>query len=149
MSNVKLIAAVLTFNTVPAGGLVAMAFHNQHQRQAEIAVSAVDDGSGESEGAPPIYKLENFVVQLKDRDDDHYLSVDLDLQMRESKDLAMVSRRHGRLQEALLAYFADHNAKEMRSGSGRAHMKRDLLARANQVLGGRCRAVFVSNLIVQ
>lgn len=139
--------AVIAINTVSTGGLVAVTLR---QRPAIVAAH----GKSEAESPPgPVLRMEPLIIQLRRTPEDtgeRYLRVAFDLEMKNDADRSLVVSRQGPINDALIGYFSDRTADELRGGAGLAHLKNAVVERLKPIVPGHLpRTVYITDFLIQ
>jgi flagellar FliL protein len=108
------------------------------------------EGAGEEAGAA-IVKLEPIATRLSSPDDgDHYLSVDLDIEVAQQRDKDAVAGRLTQMRDATLSFLADRSTDDLRSSGALQSFKQQLLQRLEAAVPGRrLKAIYITNLVMQ
>jgi flagellar basal body-associated protein FliL len=122
--------------------LVLFAVHLARGRRAPAATIAPEPP------AHPTVPLAGSLVHLLRGETDsaeRHASIQLD-----RKDLAMVAQHMPMMREAVLSYFSDRTAREIKAPGSLARIKEDLLPRLNRALPApRVRALYITQIVVQ
>jgi flagellar basal body-associated protein FliL len=127
--------------------LVLFAVHLARGRRAPAATIAPEPP------AHPTVPLAGSLVHLLRGETDsaeRHASIQLDLELEDRKDLAMVAQHMPMMREAVLSYFSDRTAREIKAPGSLARIKEDLLPRLNRALPApRIRVLYITQIVVQ
>lgn len=101
----------------------------------------------------PVVPLEGTLVHLLRGEGDtfeRHAAVQLDAEVGDERDRAVIVARMTPLREAVLSYFSDRTAAELKAPGSLDRLKRELLPRLNHRLPGpHIRALYVTQFVVQ
>jgi flagellar basal body-associated protein FliL len=140
-----MVLAVIAINTVSTGGLVAVTLR---QRPA-IGAPA----SKESLAPGPMLRMEPLIIQLRRGREDNserYLRIAFDLEMKNDVDRSAYLSRLARVNDALISYFSDQCASDLRGRAGLEHIKEAMASRLKIILPGHMpKMIYVTDYLIQ
>ena len=105
---------------------------------------------------PPIFtRLEQFTVNLQKTDnEDHYLQVEMDLQVGEEKVIEEVKLRMPQIRNAMLLLLSSKTSAELASVEGKQKLSSDIVTQINKIIGAKepkagVVGVFFSSFVIQ
>lgn len=105
---------------------------------------------------PPIFtRLDQFTVNLqKSEGDDHYLQVEIDLQVADDKVIESVKLRMPQIRNALLLLLSSKTSEELASVEGKQKLAADIVAQINKIIGAKdpkagVLGVYFSSFVIQ
>lgn len=105
---------------------------------------------------PPIFtRLEPFTVNLQKTDgDDHYLQVEMDLQVADNKAIDNIKLRMPQIRNALLLLLSSKSPEELASVEGKQKLSADIVAQINKIIGAKepktgVLGVYFSSFVIQ
>jgi flagellar basal body-associated protein FliL len=146
LSHNQTAIVLLAMNSAPLGLAVYTA---DHAGRLGSAVAGPPSGR-----AAPVLPMESLVVHLRpDPDDDQaerYATLEFDLELMRDEDRKEIIRRTSQIREAVLGYFLDHTAAQLKGRGGMARMKEDLVARINRrTMGPKISNLYFVQFLVQ
>src|SRR5205814_2211312 len=100
-----------------------------------------------------VLRMEPLIIQLRRGGEDtgeRYLRVAFDLEMKNESDRSAFLARQTRINDALITYFSDRTAVELRGGSGLDTIKEALVGRLKTVLPGHLpKMVYITDFLIQ
>jgi flagellar basal body-associated protein FliL len=106
-----------------------------------------------TEAAHPTIALEGSLVHLLRGETDtteRHASIQLDLELGAASDRDGVVQKMSSLREAVLSYFSDRTAREVKAPGSLDRIKHELLPRLNRMLPAPAiRAIYITQIIVQ
>jgi len=156
----KVIPLLMIANTLLVGGVLLFVMMKQNP-VAVVGPAAAASGDEEraERGAKqnekidipgPMYKLEQFVIQLKAVDSERYLRVAFDLELRRDPDKELITQRISQIRDSVISYFSDRTLDELRGSDGMNHVKQALRERLDGLVPGRrIKAVYITDFIIQ
>jgi flagellar basal body-associated protein FliL len=147
LSHNQTAIVLLAMNSAPVGIAVYTADHSG--RVGSVASGPTSDGR-----PAPVVKLDSLVVHLRpDDDDEHterYANLEFDLELQREDDRSEIVRRTSQIREAVLGYFLDHSAEQLKGRGGMARMKEDLVSRINRrTLGPKISNIYFVQFLIQ
>jgi flagellar basal body-associated protein FliL len=148
LSHNQTAIVLLAMNSAPLGLAVYTADHSERPGGA-----ATSSPTGDGRPAP-VVKLEGMVVHLRpDEDDDQaerYANLEFDVELAREEDRSEIVHRASQIREAVLGYFLDHTASQLKGRGGMARMKEDLVARINRrILSPKITTLYFAQFLVQ
>lgn len=105
---------------------------------------------------PPIFtRLDQFTVNLQKSDgEDHYLQVELDLQVAENKVTDDIKLRMPQIRNAMLLLLSSKTPEELASVEGKQKLSADIVAQINKIIGAKepktgVLGVYFSSFVIQ
>jgi flagellar protein FliL len=125
-SKKKLVFFLLALFLVAGGAGAAWHFM---QPPAEGDEVAEEEEVEETKKAPPVYvTLENFVVNLRDDDGDHYLQLGIVLEVSDQATVDEVKLQMPRIRNAILLLLSSKNSEEISTLEGKKQLTEQILA---------------------
>jgi len=86
---------------------------------------------------PPIFtRLDTFTVNLqRGEGDDHYLQVDMDLQVADEKVIEQIKLRMPQIRNAMLLLLSSKTAEDLAPVAGKQQLSAEIVAQINKILG--------------
>lgn len=93
----------------------------------------------EAEKPPVFTRLDQFTVNLQRGPDgeDHYLQVDVDLQVADDKVIEQIKLRMPQIRNALLLLLSSRTADDLAPVEGKQKLAADIVAQVNKILGAK------------
>lgn len=107
------------------------------------------------EKAPIFTRLEQFTVNLQKVDgEDHYLQVEMDLQVAEDKVVDSIKVRMPQIRNAMLLLLSSKSPEELASVEGKQKLSADIVAQINKIIGATepkagVLGVYFSSFVIQ
>lgn len=109
----------------------------------------------EPEKLPIFTRLEQFTVNLQKSDgEDHYLQVEMDLQVAEDKVVDSIKVRMPQIRNAMLLLLSSKSPEELASVEGKQKLSADIVAQINKIIGAKepkagVLGVYFSSFVIQ
>lgn len=98
----------------------------------------------------PLLKLNDFIVNLADREANRYLKLGLALEMADDDTLKKVTEREPIVRDAVIQLISSLTYKQVRTPQGKKELRKSLHNKLSDVLGrGLVRGVFFTEFVVQ
>jgi flagellar FliL protein len=98
----------------------------------------------------PMVKIDNFVVNLLDKGDIHYLKVSISLEVESAEVEEEVKNRMSQLRDLILLHTGNKSLDELADLQGKLQLRAELLAKINDILRqGRVKRVYFTNFVIQ
>ncbi len=105
---------------------------------------------GKEEGQGFIYKLEPFIVNLADPGHLRFLKIKIDLESRETKQIAEYERRMPHLRDMILTILCSKKAQEILNVQGKEELRQEIKTGINKVLrNSQVKAVYITEFMIQ
>jgi len=158
----KLVPILLAVNTLLLAAVLATLFlkpGGKHEGAEKVA-AAREHGAAEgkheaskagAKGAPgPTLRLPDFVIHLRDPENERYARVSFEMEVEDEKAKEAVTLRMPQIRDAFLTYLSDRTAEELRGGDAIARVKGVLTQKLSEIApGSPVRNLYVTDLIVQ
>jgi flagellar protein FliL len=163
----KLVPILLLVNTVLLAGVLGMLFlklpgkhGGEKEKPAESERAPADAKPGskadgkDTKGAPalpgPTLRLPDFVVHLRDADNERFARVSFEMEVQDEKAKEAVAARMPQIRDAFLSYLSDRTAEELRGSDAIGRVKGALTQKLAEIAPGfPVRKLYVTDLIVQ
>jgi flagellar FliL protein len=109
----------------------------------------------EPEKLPIFTRLEQFTVNLQKSDgEDHYLQVEMDLQVAEDKVVESIKVRMPQIRNAMLLLLSSKSPEELASVEGKQKLSADIVSQINKIIGAKepkagVLGVYFSSFVIQ
>ncbi len=119
---------------------------------------AAAEGQASQEDVPPapagehgpLLKLNDFIVNLADREANRYLKLGLALEMADDDTMKQVTEREPVVRDTVIQLISSLTYKQVRTPQGKKELRKSLQNRLTDVLGrGRVRGVYFTEFVVQ
>lgn len=115
----------------------------------ETAVNAVETETSIEE-VGKIVGIKPFVVNLADDDEDRYLKVTVELELKDDKVAADCEVKMARIKDVMISLFSSKTFHQVRDIKGKIKLRQEIVVRTNEILGkGSVRHVYFTEFIVQ
>jgi flagellar FliL protein len=92
----------------------------------------------EAEKPPVFTRLEQFTVNLQRSDgEDHYLQVEMDLQVADDKVIENIKLRMPQIRNAMLLLLSSKTADDLAPVEGKQKLAAEIVAQVNKILGAK------------
>lgn len=105
---------------------------------------------------PPIFtRLDQFTVNLqRSEGDDHYLQVEMDLQVADSKVIDQIKLRMPQIRNAMLLLLSSKTVEELAPVEGKQKLSAEIVTQVNKILGVKdpkqgVLGVYFSSFVIQ
>lgn len=125
---------------------------------AAQAGAATSDGHGEAlartpgqgEGAPPMYDLDSFIVNLTDQPEARYLKLTLKLELDRPDASIDLATRLPQVRDAVLILLSSKDSSNLRTTQGKFQLREEITHRVNNALPrSGVRTVYFTEFVVQ
>lgn len=141
--KMKLILIIVAAVVVVAGA-VAGYFFFAGWHKAEDAVKT------ESKGAPVIYSLEPFIVNIYDGQDLRYLRVRVEIEVVSEEAKAEMELRKAQVRDEILVLLTTKTMLDVRDQQGKNQLRQEILTAASNILtAGKVKRVYFTDFVVQ
>jgi len=106
-------------------------------------------GHGAAPAAKPTVKVAEFIVKLKDADDDRYAKFSFDLEVKNEPHKVAVTAAMPKVRDSFISYLSDRTADELRGSEGLTKIKHDLMQKLDEVVPHKVRNLYISDFVVQ
>lgn len=110
----------------------------------------------QEEEKPPVFtRLEQFTVNLQKSDgDDHYLQVEMDLQVADNKVVESIKLRMPQIRNAMLLLLSSKSPEELAPVEGKQKLSAEIVAQINKIIGAKeskkgVLGVYFSSFVIQ
>lgn len=151
-SNMGLIIIV---NVVLVGAVLVYLFVFNKPEAAPAASAGGDAKAEEPAPSPtgepgPLLKLNDFIVNLADREANRYLKLGLALEMADDDTLKKVTDREPIVRDTVIQLISSLTYKQVRTPQGKKDLRKSLRDKLSEVLGrGMLRGVYFTEFVVQ
>jgi len=147
----KLIPILLLVNSLLSAsvlGLFVVKLGAKHDPPSEE--HAAEKGKEGKEQPGPTMRLADFVVHLRDAENERYARISFETELSDEKAKDVVTAHMPQIRDAFISYLSDRSADELR-GSEQINQMKGVLAQklAAIVPGPYVRALYVTELVVQ
>jgi len=125
------------------------------EHEGAEAEEAEGEGGGEGgHGAAPAVKptvaVKELTVKLSDADDDRYVKLSFDLEVKNDQHKTVVAASIPKIRDAAISYLRNKKAADLEADTSYIQLKRDLLNASNQVVPRKLvRQLYISDLLLQ
>ena len=127
--------------------------HEEPAKKAEGEGEGHDEGGeqgAKGDGAGPILRLDNFIVQVQGTEGDRYAHMTIEVELGAEADKKAFESRMPHIRDGVIGYLADRNEDELRGSEGLTAIKEALLKKLGEIVPGRhIRGLFVTEFIFQ
>jgi len=97
-----------------------------------------------------IYKMDPFVVNLRDPERMRYLKVKMEIESSEEKPNEEYDKRLPQLRDTILTVLTSKGSNELRDSEGKSQLRKELQDRLNQLVRSfRIKTIYFSEFIIQ
>jgi flagellar FliL protein len=141
--NMKLILIIIAAVIVVAGG-VAGYFIFAGGHKAENTVKT------DPKGAPVIYPLDPFIVNIYDGQDLRYLRVRVEIEVDSEESKAEMELRKAQIRDAILVLLTTKTMLDVRDQQGKNQLRQEILTAASNTLSAtKVKRVYFTDFVVQ
>jgi flagellar FliL protein len=98
----------------------------------------------------PMVQLKPFIVNLADVEQDRYLKVTVELELRDEEVKISCDKQIARIQDILISLFSSKQFEQVRDIKGKIKLRQEIVIRINEVLGDKAvNHVYFTEFIVQ
>ena len=145
---------IIVVNLILVGGVLAYIFVFS---KSEPPPAAGGGGAKAEELAPaptgepgPLLKLNDFIVNLADREANRYLKLGLALEMADDDTLKKGTEREPIVRDSVIQLISSLTYKQVRTQQGKKELRKNLLDKLSDVLGrGLVKGVYFTEFVVQ
>jgi flagellar FliL protein len=123
-------------------------------RGAPAAKASADTAAAESprkssDGPPPIYQMDNLVLNPAGSGGAHFLLMSVALEARDAAAVEMIKGRDAELRDAILRLFGGKTSEQVAEASAREALRAELLTAVNGMFGrGSVRKVYFPQFVI-
>lgn len=100
--------------------------------------------------AGPLVALKPFIVNLADEDDNRYLKVTVELEVKDASVEAACEERAAKIKDVMISLFSSKTFDQIRDIKGKIKLRQEITTRLDEILGTKAiRQVFFTEFIVQ
>lgn len=85
--------------------------------------------------ALPTVVLESFVVNLSDKDQNHFLKTTIAIELANEAMVAEIEKRKEKIKDAVITLLSGKSVQQVRDGKGKLKLKQEITLRLNEILG--------------
>jgi flagellar FliL protein len=143
--KMKLIIIILVSVLVAGGGVAGyFIMAGGHKGGAEA------EAKTENTGAPSIYTLEPFIVNIYDGQDLRYLRVRVELEVANEETKTETEGRKAQIRDAILVLLTTKTMLDIRDQQGKNQLRQEIFTVANNILPqGKLKKVYFTDFVVQ
>lgn len=143
--KMKLIIIILASVLVAGGGVAGyFIFAGGHKGEAEAKTES------ESTGAPSIFSMEPFIVNIYDGQDLRYLRVRVELEVASEEVKVETEARKAQLRDAILVLLTTKTMLDIRDQQGKNQLRQEIFTVSNNILPpGKLKKVYFTDFVVQ
>jgi len=97
-----------------------------------------------------IYKMDPFVVNLRDSERMHYLKIKMEIESSEEKPNEEYDKRLPQLRDMILTVLTSKSSNELRDSEGKSQLRKEMQERLNQLVRSfQIKTIYFSEFIIQ
>jgi len=124
--------------------------HEGAEAEEGEAEGGGEGGHGAAPAVKPTVAVKDLTVKLSDADDDRYVKLSFDLEVKNDQHKTVVAASIPKIRDAAISYLRNKKAAELESDTSYIQLKRDLLNASNQVVPRKLvRQLYISDLLLQ
>ncbi len=141
--KMKLIIIIVAAVMIVAGGVAGYFFFSGGHK-------AEDTAKTDSKGAPAIYSLEPFIVNIYDGQDLRYLRVKVEIEVVSEEAKAEMELRKAQIRDAILVLLTTKTMLDVRDQQGKNQLRQEILTAAGNILSAtKVKRVYFTDFVVQ
>lgn len=118
--------------------------------EAEGGEGGGEGGHGAAPAVKPTVAVKELTVKLSDADDDRYVKLSFDLEVKNDQHKTVVAASIPKIRDAAISYLRNKKAADLEADTSYIQLKRDLLNASNQVVPRKLvRQLYISDLLLQ
>ena len=124
--------------------------HEEPEGEEAEGEAGGEGGHGAAPAVKPTVAVKELTVKLSDSDDDRYVKLSFDLEVKNDQHKTVVAASIPKIRDAAISYLRNKKAADLEADTSYIQLKRDLLNASNQVVPRKLvRQLYISDLLLQ